>query len=117
MGLKHIISGILLIGIALIVMAGMYRNESSALFWLGGSVGLIFFFLGGIGLIFSNLYIKARGNLAFFKTGQGGPKVIKDHGSVVISFLHEVIPVSLETMNLVFSLSRPWSPYPSQWIV
>src|SRR5437588_8746649 len=38
--------------------------------------------------------------MAFVRTGMGGVKVIRDKGSVVVSVLHQVIPVSLETMRL-----------------
>ncbi|MEW5724059.1 MAG: hypothetical protein AB1896_13195 [Thermodesulfobacteriota bacterium] len=64
-------------------------------------VGLFLFIIGGIGMIFSSLYLRARGNLAYLKTGSGGARVIKDGGAIIIGFLHEIIPVSLETMKIV----------------
>ena len=48
----------------------------------------------------SKLYRKASANMAFVRTGMGGAKPIKDGGTLVIPVVHQVIPVSLETMRL-----------------
>jgi flotillin len=88
------------IGIAFIV--GAFRLTDGGLplaIWSG--VGLLFILLASMGFVFSSLYVKARGNLAYLKTGKGGAKVIKDGGMIIVGFLHEIIPVSLETMKIV----------------
>ncbi len=51
-------------------------------------------------VIFTRLYRRAAANLAFVRTGSGGAKVIRDGGKLVVPVLHQVIPVSLETMRL-----------------
>ncbi|HVX83713.1 MAG TPA: SPFH domain-containing protein [Phycisphaerae bacterium] len=51
-------------------------------------------------VIFTRLYRRAAANLAFVRTGSGGAKVIKDSGKIVVPVMHQVIPVSLETMRL-----------------
>src|SRR5215212_192586 len=48
----------------------------------------------------TRLYRKASANMAFVRTGMGGARVIRDNGRVVVPVLHQVIPVSLETMRL-----------------
>src|SRR4051812_26493913 len=68
------------------------------------------FLISGIGLVglvliasivvFTRLYRRAAANLAFVRTGQGGAKVVKDSGKLVVPVMHQVIPVSLETMRL-----------------
>src|SRR4051812_9109316 len=51
-------------------------------------------------LMVSRLYRKASANMAFVRTGWGGAKPIKDGGTFVMPVIHQVIPVSLETMRL-----------------
>src|SRR6185295_1843618 len=51
-------------------------------------------------VMFTRLYRRAAANLAFVRTGSGGAKVIKDSGKFVVPVMHQVIPVSLETMRL-----------------
>src|SRR4051812_47383742 len=50
--------------------------------------------------VITKLYRKASANMAFVKTGMGGRKVIQDRGAIVVPVVHQVIPVSLETMRL-----------------
>jgi uncharacterized membrane protein YqiK len=50
--------------------------------------------------VVTRLYHRAAANRAFVRTGQGGEKVILDAGALVVPVLHNVIPVSLETMRL-----------------
>ena len=51
-------------------------------------------------LTITRLYRKTSANMAFVRTGGRGAKVIMDGGSVVIPVVHQVTPVSLETMRL-----------------
>jgi uncharacterized membrane protein YqiK len=46
------------------------------------------------------LYRKTAANEALVKTGLGGSKVILDAGDWIIPMVHQVVPVSLETMKL-----------------
>src|SRR3954468_17335018 len=50
--------------------------------------------------VYTRLYRKASANMAFVKTGMGGADVIMDAGRVILPVLHQIIPVSLETMRL-----------------
>src|SRR3989440_8860042 len=64
----------------------------------GGGVGVLFIvgFLSAV----TRLYRKASANMAFVRTGWGGAKPILDGGTFVVPVVHQVIPVSLETMRL-----------------
>ncbi|MCK5466847.1 hypothetical protein KAI56_05135 [Candidatus Parcubacteria bacterium] len=105
MGMKTILSGLMILGVVLGVLPLVAGNFSDSgvrfIHFLWMIPGLVFIFISVIGLIFASLYVRAKGNLAFVRTGQGGRKIILDHGSIVIGFLHEIIPVSLETMKIV----------------
>jgi flotillin len=93
---------LLLVSIGVAFIVGSFRFTDGGLplaIWSG--VGLLFILLASMGFVFSSLYVKARGNLAYLKTGKGGAKVIKDGGMIIVGFLHEIIPVSLETMKIV----------------
>ena len=46
------------------------------------------------------LYRKTAANEALVKTGAGGASVVLDGGTLVVPVLHQVVPVSLETMKL-----------------
>lgn len=63
--------------------------------------------IGGLLLIVSafltmvtKLYRKSSANMAFVRTGWGGAEVICDSGRYVFPVVHQLIPVSLETMRL-----------------
>jgi uncharacterized membrane protein YqiK len=64
------------------------------------SVGTLLLCGVSVASVFTRLYRRTSANLAFVRTGMGGAKVIKDGGTVVLPVLHQVIPVSLETMRL-----------------
>src|SRR5438552_1541839 len=63
-------------------------------------VGVLVLIVTLIMLVISKLYREASANMAFVRTGMGGAKPIKDGGTLVIPVVHQVIPVSLETMRL-----------------
>src|SRR4051812_3420901 len=50
--------------------------------------------------VVTRLYRKTSANMAFVRTGMGGVKVVQDGGTLVIPVVHQVIPVSMETMRL-----------------
>jgi flotillin len=68
----------------------------------------VFICLSGVGVLtldalattITRLYRKASANMAYVRTGMRGAKVIRDNGAVVVPVLHQIIPVSLETMRL-----------------
>ena len=63
-------------------------------------VGLGVLLLTAIAAIVTRLYRKASASVAFVRTGGRKALVVKDRGAIVIPVLHEVTPVSLETMRL-----------------
>jgi flotillin len=88
------------IGLGLIaagIMAPGVQGAASLTLIIAGGVVLI-----GVSImtVITRLYRRASANMAFVRTGMGGAKKIKDGGCVVIPVVHQVIPVSLETMRL-----------------
>src|SRR5688500_17792218 len=74
---------------------------------LGGGLQLALFGVGvgvllitAVASVITRLYRKASANMAFVRTGMGGAKPILDGGAIVVPVIHQVIPVSLETMRL-----------------
>jgi uncharacterized membrane protein YqiK len=63
-------------------------------------VGLGLLIVSAIAAVVTRLYHKSSANMAFVRTGMGGIKPIKDGGTIVLPVVHQVIPVSLETMRL-----------------
>src|SRR5215210_391023 len=53
-----------------------------------------------VAAISTRLYRKASASLSFVRTGMGGVKVIQGGGAIVVPVIHQVIPVSMETMRL-----------------
>jgi flotillin len=62
-------------------------------------LGLLLIVVGGI-LAWFKLYRKTAANQALVRTGSGKARVILDGGTIVIPVIHEIVPVSLETMKL-----------------
>ena len=63
-------------------------------------VGVGLLLLAAVALVFTRLYHKSSANMAFVRTGLNGILPIKDGGAIVLPVVHQVIPVSLETMRL-----------------
>lgn len=63
-------------------------------------VGMVMLIVVSVASVVTKLYRKASANMAFVRTGMGGARVVKDGGTVVVPVVHQVIPVSLETMRL-----------------
>jgi uncharacterized membrane protein YqiK len=82
----------------------VYFNDPQHLGWgstlLVCGFGLALLLIVATVVVFTRLYRRAAANLAFVRTGQGGARVIKDTGKLVFPVMHQVIPVSLETMRL-----------------
>jgi uncharacterized membrane protein YqiK len=62
--------------------------------------GLAVLILVSIAAVITKLYRKASANMAFVRTGMGGVRVIQDGGTIVLPVVHQIIPVSMETMRL-----------------
>jgi uncharacterized membrane protein YqiK len=63
-------------------------------------IGVVILIGVAVAAIITRLYRKASANLSFVRTGMGGVKVIQDGGAIVVPVIHQVIPVSMETMRL-----------------
>jgi flotillin len=62
--------------------------------------GIVLLLGVGIILIVTKLYVKARADEAFVRTGLGGAKIIQDGGALVIPIFHDLLRISLQTMKL-----------------
>ena len=90
--------------LALVLIVGPWATPSLELqmptkiaFTVCGTVLLV---LVAVVSMVTRLYRKASANMAFVRTGMGGAKVVRDGGALVVPVIHQVIPVSLETMRL-----------------
>src|SRR5690242_14899777 len=63
-------------------------------------IGLTLLLVVAVIAVVTRLYRKTSANMAFVRTGMGGVKVVQDGGTLVIPVVHQVIPVSMETMRL-----------------
>jgi len=90
-----------LIGVLMIVGSFVLEGRLSA-GQFGGLIvtGVVVALAAAVGVMITKLYRKASANMAFVRTGMGGAKVVQDGGILVVPVVHQIIPVSLETMRL-----------------
>jgi len=76
-------------------------------FWEGSPIGKVPATVLAVGSLLLSivslvirLYVKTSANKAFVRTGMSGAKPILDGGAMVVPIVHNVIPISLETMKL-----------------
>lgn len=62
--------------------------------------GVILLLVGAAIVTITRLYVKTSADQAFVRTGLGGQEPIIDGGALVIPVVHEIVPVSLQTMRL-----------------
>ena len=102
---------ILLFGLALIagpLVAGALSHPlagSSAVLMTGS--GITVSLLAGALLVVTRLYVKTKASQAFVRTGMGGLKVVQDGGALVIPVVHQIVPISLETLRLEVGREGP----------
>lgn len=90
-----------LIGAAMAVVPWFFGERFSSTQQIGFTlVGAAVALIAATVVLYSRLYRRTSASMAFVRTGQGGARPIMDGGAIVIPVLHEVIPVSLETMRL-----------------
>lgn len=95
---------LLLIVPAFAASAGLMNTPSQLVMTVFGVVLLI---LVSIILTITRLYHRTSADQAFVRTGMGGPKAVIDGGALLLPVVHEVIPVSLQTMRLDVERSGP----------
>jgi uncharacterized membrane protein YqiK len=90
-----------LVGAALAIGPWFLSAQLSATTQIAMSgVGLVVLITVAVAAVITKLYRKASANMAFVRTGMGGAQVYQDAGAIVLPVVHQVIPVSLETMRL-----------------
>ncbi|MEA2734282.1 MAG: hypothetical protein QOE14_733, partial [Humisphaera sp.] len=89
-----------LIGLALTVGPFFVPGITPGLQVASIVVGTGLLIITAVGSVITRLYRKASANMAFVRTGMGGAKPILDGGAIVVPVIHQVIPVSMETMRL-----------------
>lgn len=62
--------------------------------------GVFLLVIGAAIMTITRLYVKTSADQAFVRTGMGGQEPIIDGGALVIPVVHEIVPVSLQTMRL-----------------
>ena len=90
---------LILVGAALAVAPWFFDIPGTSQLIISVFGGFILL-VGAVALTVTRLYQKASANQAFVRTGMGGAKVVKDGGTLVLPVIHQIIPVSLETMRL-----------------
>jgi uncharacterized membrane protein YqiK len=89
-----------LIGLALTIGPWFVPNMAPSVQLALSLVGVALLIIVAIASVITKLYRKASANMSFVRTGMGGAKVIQDGGTIVLPVVHQVIPVSHETMRL-----------------
>ncbi len=90
-----------LIGVAMIVAPFVLEGRLTPGQFGGLMIGgVVVTLVAAIGVMITKLYRKASANMAFVRTGMGGAVVVRDAGRIVAPVVHQVVPVSLETMKL-----------------
>ena len=77
------------------------------LIFFGTILLLVLVAFGTVMLIFARLYKRSSKEVSFVRTGFGGQKVIMNGGAIVLPVLHEVIPVNMNTLCLLYTSPRP----------
>ena len=97
-GLMFLFGSLLVGGPIAANIADKSLGTTANLVLIGFGTVLILFSM--IALIITRLYVKTKASEAFVRTGQGGKKVILDGGTLFIPFIHEIVRVSLRSLNL-----------------
>ncbi len=101
---------LMIVGLALIAYA-VYGQIQGTLtpgtFTFTGLLGAGLFLLGGILWLIRHWLLRPSANLAYVITGLMGRRVAIDGSRLYIPFLHEKVPVSLETMKLEVERKGP----------
>lgn len=64
------------------------------------ALGMAMTMVAFLAMMMNKLYRRPKANVAFVRTGMGGLVIIKDGGALVVPVLHELLPVSLETVTV-----------------
>src|SRR3954452_17321018 len=89
-----------LIGATLAVGPWFVQEMDTTARLAASSIGTVVMVVVLVATMITRLYRKASANMALVRTGMGGARVVRDGGTLVVPVVHQVIPVSLETMRL-----------------
>jgi uncharacterized membrane protein YqiK len=91
-----------LIGMALAIvpLLGVIPGVSPAARLLMSMFGAVILLLASIVAVITVVYHRASANVALVRTGMGGEKVVIGGGALVVPFVHNVVPVSLESARV-----------------
>lgn len=96
--------GIMAILIAMIFIVGPLATPENLLPAMTKIIlvgfGVLLLVVGSVIVTITKLYLRSSSNQSFVRTGMGGPKAVIDGGAIVVPLVHQVTPVSLETMRL-----------------
>ena len=90
----------LVVGLALMVGPWFVEQINAPQKMIGVGLGAIVAFFGLIWLVVTRLYVRTSADMAFVRTGHGGPKAVIDGGTLVIGFLHQTKMVPTSTLKL-----------------
>lgn len=106
--------GIIFIVVALVFILGPIFASNAGVFDISGPsqvillvFGVAILIVGAVIVTVTRLYIKTSADQAFVRTGMGGQQPIIDGGALVVPVVHEIVPVSLQTMRLDVDRAGP----------
>jgi flotillin len=99
LGAVLVLLGIGTMGAGGAIVGGVLPQMPAFVGWFIVALGLLLIVVG-LAAGWMKLYQKTAANQALVRTGHGRARVVLDGGIVVLPVVHEVIPVSLETMKL-----------------
>jgi flotillin len=88
------------VGLAVVPLLGVIPGLSPVAKVTMAALGVLLLLQVSIVAVIKALYRKASADVAFVRTGMGGEKVVQGGGTIVVPVIHEVIPVSLESVRV-----------------
>jgi len=95
--LGMVVFGVVFI-IAPVILPGNLLTPAARTILVG--FGITVSAIGAILTVITRLYVKAESDVAWVRTGMGGPKAVLDGGTIMVPFAHSLTAVSLQTMKL-----------------
>ena len=95
--LGMIVFGVMFI-VAPVIVPGNILSPAARTILVG--FGVTVTAIGAILTVITRLYVKAESDVAWVRTGMGGPRAVLDGGTIVVPFAHSLTAVSLQTMKL-----------------
>ena len=87
--------------LAVVPLLGVIPGVSPAGRLLMSMAGVVILLLVSIAAVITRLYHRSSANVAFVRTGMGGERVVLSGGTLVVPVIHNVIPVSMESVRVI----------------